>query len=149
MQTTWVIAADASRARIFEVLGQHQAVREIETFVHRESREMDRELRSDAPGRFGSGPQMTGHAQTARFDPSDYEAVVFSREIGDYVEAARTQNRFDRLCLIAPPKFLGLLRQNLGKDAQRLVERELPKDISWFDSIDAERYVREALASQP
>lgn len=149
MPTTWVIAADASRARIFEVLGQQQAVHEIETFVHRESREKDRDLRTDAPGRYGSGPQMTGHAETARSDASDHEALVFSREIGNYVEAARTQNRFEQLCLMAPPKFLGLLRQNLSKDAQRLVGREIPKDISWFDSADAERYVQEALATKP
>jgi protein required for attachment to host cells len=142
MLNTWVIAADASRARIFEVLGNKQVVNEIEAFVHRDSREYDRELVSDAQGRAHGG--MIGHSMAPRTDPSEHEADVFSHSIAEYLEKARVEHRYDKLQLIAPPKFLGMLRKHLSKDAQRLVARETPKDISWFDSGDVERYIREA-----
>lgn len=142
MQNTWVIAADASRARIFEVLGNNQAIKEIEAFVHAQSRAQDRELVSDAQGRSHGG--TVGHSIPPRTDPSEHEADVFSHTLADYLEQARTQHRYDKLRLIAPPKFLGMLRSHLSKDAQRLVEEELAKDISWFDSRDVEEYIRQS-----
>lgn len=149
MQTTWVIAADASRARIFQVLGRNESIEELETFVHMEGRQMDRELRTDAQGQYfsvgaqGSNAKM-GHAAEERTSPTEHAADVFSKTLSDYLEKARTQHKYDQLCLIAPPKFLGLLRQNLSKEAQKLVEKEIPKDISWFNPRDIESYIKDA-----
>ncbi|HLU77264.1 MAG TPA: host attachment protein [Burkholderiales bacterium] len=141
MQTTWIVAADASRARIFRMLGRNQ-IEEIEDFIHKESRQKDRELRTDAVGQFSVRGAMPGGDMVERTDPTDHEAEIFSRTIGSYLEKARTQNKYDQLCLIAPPKFLGLLRKNLSKEAQRMVDKEVPKDISWFNPRDLESYIR-------
>jgi protein required for attachment to host cells len=40
------------------------------------------------------------------------------------------------LHLIAPPKFLGQLRKELGKEVRKLVADELPKDLSWLSARD-------------
>src|SRR5690606_28937836 len=107
MQTTWVVAADASRARVFQILGRNH-IEEIEDFIHNESRQMDRELRTDAVGKFSvQGAAASGGDMVERTEPTDHEAEVFSRTIGDYLDKARTQHKYDQLCLIAPPKFLG------------------------------------------
>lgn len=146
MQTTWVVAADASRARIFQMLGRNH-IEEIEDFIHKESRQKDRELRTDAIGQYfpkgaqGSNAKM-GHAAIERTEPTEHEAEIFSRTIGGYLDKARTQHKYDQLCLIAPPKFLGLLRKNLSKEAQRMVDKEIPKDISWFNPRDIESYIK-------
>lgn len=146
MQTTWVIAADASRARIFQMLGRNQ-IEEIEDFIHNESRQMDRELRTDAIGQYfpqgaqGSNAKM-GHSAVERTEPTEHEAEVFSRTLGGYLDKARTDHKYDQLCLIAPPKFLGLLRKNLSKEALRMVDKEVPKDISWFNPRDIESYIK-------
>jgi protein required for attachment to host cells len=74
---------------------------------------------------------------------------VFSRRIGDYLEKARTDHRFHQLVLVAPPKFLGLLRKELGKEVGKLVADELPKDLSWFNERELERYFAKGSGRAP
>src|SRR5678815_11276 len=54
--------------------------------------------------------------------------------LGDYLEGARTAHRFDRLHLVAAPKFLGQLRKELGTEVRKMLTEELPKDLSWLDA---------------
>lgn len=68
-----------------------------------------------------------------------HEVEMFAKKIGDYLDKARTAHRFDRLHLVAPPKFLGQLRKALGKEVQKRIEQELPKDLSWIDARDLEQ----------
>ena len=42
--------------------------------------------------------------------------------------------------LVAPPKFLGLMRKELGKEVAKLVIDQRPKDLSWFNARELERY---------
>ena len=53
---------------------------------------------------------------------------------------ARIGQRFDRRVLVAPPKFLGALRKVLHKEGEKLVADELPKDSSWLNAREIERY---------
>ncbi|UXY14466.1 host attachment protein [Chitiniphilus purpureus] len=141
MTKTWILAADASRARIFELDGRAR-LREIEEFEHPQGRAQNRELNTDAEGRYFGGGQMQGHSAQPRLDAAQHEAERFSRSLGGYLEHARVQHRFDRLCLFAPPKFLGLMRSQLSKDALRLVEEEVPKDIAQLAPREIEDYLR-------
>ncbi|GAA5786065.1 hypothetical protein GCM10007860_31390 [Chitiniphilus shinanonensis] len=129
MTKTWILAADASRARIFEVDGRTR-LREIESFAHPEGRAQNRDINSDAEGRYASGVAPQGHSGQPRLDAAQHEAERFSRSLGGYLEQARVEHRYERLCLIAPPRFLGLMRSQLSKEALRMVQEEVPKDIS-------------------
>jgi len=52
MTTTWIIAADSSRARILQVTDRDEHLEEIEDLLNPEGRVHDRELVSDAHPRF-------------------------------------------------------------------------------------------------
>src|SRR5919109_3535756 len=60
MTTTWIIAADASRARILQVTDRARELAEVDDLLNPEGRVHDRELISDAHPRFsghgGGGP---------------------------------------------------------------------------------------------
>ena len=136
MATTWIVAADSSRARILQVAGR-QRLEELESLLNPEGRLNDRELTTDA------NPRLHGPGgMSAREEPSAVEHAVetFSKRIGDYLEKARTDHRYEQLVLVAPPKFLGLLRKELGKEVEKLVLDELPKDLSWLNARELERY---------
>ena len=148
MKTTWIVAADASRARIFEMHGRAEGLHEIESFVHPASREHDRDLVSDAHGRFQRSDEA-GQSASERIDASEHEAALFSKTLSAHLEQARNAHRYDQLRLIAAPKFLGLLRQNLSKAAQKLIEKETSKNLSWFDSNDIESFIRTQKADEP
>lgn len=145
MQTTWVIAADSSRARIFEMSDEDaERFEEIDDLVNPEGRQDDREQRTDAKGRFfGKGKREQGHTAEPHVGVIEHSVEMFSKQLGHYLDQARNEHRFDKLCLIAPPKFLGLIRQNLGEEAKKAVEEEIPKDLAWIADHDIEAYVRQ------
>ena len=136
MTTTWIIAADSSRARILQVTDRAQQLEEVEDLLNPEGRVHDRELISDAhprlSGHSGGGPGSDREETSA----AEHATELFAKRVGDYLDKARTAHRYDRLHLIAPPKFLGRLRKELGKEVQKLVAEELPKDLSWLNARD-------------
>jgi protein required for attachment to host cells len=148
MATTWIIAAHESRARVLQVTGRDQHLTEIDDMVNPAGRAQDRELQTDAEPRFNGssgGPPSDAERQGA----VEHSVRVFAREVGRYLDKARLAQRFDRLVLVAPPKFLGALRKELHKEVEKLVVEELPKDLSWLSAREIERYFAKDSARAP
>ena len=152
MATTWIIAADESRARVLQVAGPDR-LDEIDDLVNPSGRAQDRELQTDAEPRFnghgGVGKAGSGRTGGPASDREAQGAVehsvrTFAREVGRYLDRARLDHRFDQLVLVAPPKFLGVLRKELDKDVEKLVADELPKDLAGFSARELERYFAKA-----
>ena len=148
MATTWIIAADESRARVLQVAGPDR-LDEIDDLVNPSGRAQDRELQTDAEPRFnghgGVGKAGSGRTGGPGSDREAQGAVehsvrTFAREVGRYLDRARIDHRFDQLVLMAPPKFLGALRKELDKEVEKLVADELPKDLAGLSARELERY---------
>lgn len=146
MQTTWILTADSSRARIFEMHGAQDHLHEIEDFANAAGHATIGDLRTDARGRFyGKGEREQAHTAEPEVDPIMHETELFSKQVSEFLDKACSEHRYDKLYVIAFPKFLGLMRQNMSKQVQRLVEEEVPKDVSKFDIREIEDYVRNQL----
>lgn len=150
MATTWIIAADSSRAKVLQVADREHKLLEVDDLVNAQARLQDRDLNTDAEPRFNGhggvgkpGSSSTGGPASDREAQGAVEHSVrtFAKEIGRYLEQARTQHRYDELVIVAPPKFLGAVRKELGKEVEKLVVDELPKDLSWFNAREIERYL--------
>jgi protein required for attachment to host cells len=143
VKITWILVADSSRAKIFETGGASRDVHEIEEFAHPEGRAHNRDLKTDGPGRyFGKGEQTQAHTAARKVEPQEHEAELFAKQLTDHLDKARTSHRFESLHLIAPPKFLGLIRQHMGKETQNMVAATLAKDVAWFDVHSITEYIR-------
>jgi protein required for attachment to host cells len=149
MATTWIIAADESRARVLQVTGQQERLEQIDDLQNPAGRAQDRELQTDAEPRFnghgGVGKAGSGRTGGPASDREAQGAVehsvrTFAKEVGRYLDKARQERRYDELVLVAPPKFLGALRKELGKEVEKLVTEELPKDLAWFNAPELEQY---------
>lgn len=159
MKTTWIIAADSSRARVLQVADREQKLLEIENMTNPDGRRQSRELLADNEPRFSGhgGLGKPGAAPTsgppsdrqANQGPVEHAVRVFAKEVGRYLEKARTDHRYDELILVAPPQFLGALRQELGSEVEKLVAEELPKDLSWFNEGELERYFAKGSGRAP
>ena len=107
MANTWILAANRSKARIFEMQKLHGPLVEVVDLVDPEGRAKDRDINSDADGRlYGKGERLR-----------------------DYLERAHAQRRFAALWVVAPPAFLGTLREKLGKQLHGAIELEVNKDV--------------------
>jgi protein required for attachment to host cells len=143
MANTWIVAADASRARVLQVAGPQRLV-EVDNLLNPEGRLSDREINTDARGRFSGG-----HTGEDDVGAVDHQVELFAKRVGDYLDKARTDHRYDELVLVAPPKFLGALRKELGKEVEKMVTEELPKDLSWFNARELEQYFAKGSGRAP
>ncbi|MEN3292218.1 MAG: hypothetical protein V7642_1471 [Burkholderiales bacterium] len=137
MERTWIVAADSSRARIFEAEGAGNNFHEIQDFVNEAGRERHQDLRTDAKGRFyGKGERDQAHTAEPDIDAPVHETELFAKKVCEYLDKARVENKYDELFVVAFSKFLGLMRDSLSKETQKIIKREMTKDISSYDEKD-------------
>ena len=129
MHSTWIVVAEAGRGRIFE-MQQKGHLAEIEDFANPAERERNADLRTDGHGRFYSTGQQEGHTSQPAVTPKEHEAELFAGHIADYLDKARSRNKYSSLRLIAAPGFLGLLRNKLDEEVRKLVDQELDQDLT-------------------
>ncbi len=119
---SWVVVADASRARVLVNDGPNHGLtveREFEQEVKK-----SRDILSD-PDRMGYSKHATELPDQVR-----EQKRRFAREIARALDDARKQNAFERLYLVAPPQVLGELRSELTPELSKMVAGELNKDLT-------------------
>lgn len=139
MGPTWVVVCDASRARFFRLGPQRQwqLVRELE---HPESRAKGRDILTDRPGRVKQSASADRPAMEPTKPVHEVESERFAHEIAKALEKGHAENAYDRLVLVAPPHFLGLLRATISHTVAKRVELTLDKDYTALPPKDlAER----------
>ena len=141
MASSWVIVADASRARIFAADKNLSNLSELATFAHPESRLHEQELTSDLPGRSFDTQGEGRHAMGQKHDPKQHEAQQFAQQIAEHLDNSRKQNKYDRLVIISSPAMLGLLRDNLTNETKELVTDEINKDLTQHSIADIQQHL--------
>jgi protein required for attachment to host cells len=120
--TTWVLVADAARARIFEWLSPLSDIVEVTDLVNPEGRLREGMLTSDRPGRvFDSHGHDSGHPMRSAHSAKDNAASTFAKQINDQLATALRDGKYERLVLVAPPEFLGRLRSQLDDQVSKKV----------------------------
>jgi protein required for attachment to host cells len=140
METTWIVTADAGRARIFAESDASQPLMEIEDMVNTAARMRTSEQYTDrlGPTAAGQSSHNTGGAlPNKQYEPpqslSEREAESFAKDISGFLVKALQEKRFDKLTLIAEPKFLGALRMYLDPQLKPLINQEINKDYAQFN----------------
>lgn len=149
MNTTWVLVADSSRARIFRAETPIGGIVEIETLTHPESRLHEQEITSDLPGRSFDSHGQGRHAMGAKVAPKQHEQQAFAKQICERLDNGRGQGEFQQLILVATPSLLGLLRKNLSEETAKQVTYELDKNISRLQADEIRRHLPERLPRLP
>jgi protein required for attachment to host cells len=144
MSSTWIVVADASRARIFQADTPTAALTEIETLTHPVSRQHEGDLISDKAGRdanSGSGSHGFDRGHEAKSE----ETIRFAAEICRHLEQGHSKGSYAKLYLMAPPAFLGELRQHLAKPVHGLVADEITKDLTTAETAQIRAHLPEHL----
>ena len=118
----------------------------------------DRDFNSDRPGRVfdhasaarGRRGATAHHATNAERSPRKHEAEVFARRVAKLLEEAHREGAFDRLVVIAPPAFLGKLREALPEPLRAITAAEVPKNLVHQSPLRVLAHLpREVFASLP
>lgn len=153
MSTTWIVSADTGRARIFSESDPNSPLQEIEDMVNPEARTRTSDEYTDrmGPRAAGQSTHKTGGAlPTSLYEPQqtpeEREEQVFARDICAMLLKAKQEGRFDRLALVAAPRFLGVLRMQLDPQLKQFVIYEIDKDYAHSNGQQLREQIRAHLA---
>jgi protein required for attachment to host cells len=127
---TWLLIADGSRAKVFESVGARNALHEIDDMARAIDLPKSGEILADKPGRALDSVGAGRHAKENATDPHRHLKRDFASKVVGELRRAMLANRFDRLILVAPPAFLGDLREELPKDLEDKVVDEITSDLT-------------------
>lgn len=134
MSATWILVADGTKARLFEIAEKDHSIVEVEDRFNPEGKASGRELSQERPqsvhDRFGPGR----HSIEPHTGLRQKSAEVFARELNDVLERGRLDHRYKDVVLIAPAHFLGTLNATLNKHVRACVTAELPKNLTRVDA---------------
>ncbi len=129
MSEIWVLVGNRSEAVLYAAEDRRGVLSERRRFMHAESRAHDRDLTTDLPGRAFDSNGHGRHRMEPSTDPKRHEAMRFARELGAYLREARQRGDYGRLYVVAPPAFLGMLREQYDKGIEQLLAGEIDSDI--------------------
>jgi protein required for attachment to host cells len=144
----WVLVADATRARLFQVEQPQQTLTPASGEELIGSNLPSREIASDRPGRsFDRGGQGR-HVMEPSTDPARHAQEEFARDVVRLLDEKRKRGSFDRLIVVAPPQFLGDLRTLMPRQLQEAVNAEVAKDLSKLPPHELQDRLREILEAE-
>lgn len=148
MKKTWIVVANASRARVCEHDEKGSGLHDVIDFVHTQSRQKGIDLGDDQSGRVehGMGSGMRGGTHLdPRVDPRQKEHERFAREIAQHLDKGVAAHQCERIVLIASNPFLGEIKAQLGPAATAAVWVTAPSDLTAFTGRELAQRVNELL----
>ena len=141
MSNIWLVVADQTRARIFEVDRSQNELSEIEHLVNPDARLHERDLVSDDKGRaydsFGTGR----HAMENRVSAKHQNVVDFVGRINEKLLLELNARKYNKLYLMAAPELLGILRDKLDPHIQKVVAAEIHKSMTRHSISDIAQHL--------
>jgi protein required for attachment to host cells len=146
MSTTFVTVAQRAKARLFRHDGPGKGLTEVRDLAHPASRAHGTDIDTDRPGRVHDRYGPGRHAMAKEEPPKEHEARQFAQQVAEAIREYRTKEGFDRLILVAEPRFLGMLRESLDDATAKLIDGELHKEITDSKQQEIEQHLSEVLA---
>jgi protein required for attachment to host cells len=128
---SWILIANRTGARIVDKQGRDLSL--VQELEHSRGRLRDREVDSDRQGRSSARVGSARHALSPAESPHEHDARAFARVLADALRQGRLGGHYERLILVAEPRFLGLVRQALDDVTARLVSATVPKDLAQME----------------
>lgn len=137
MTATWIVCANASRARIFSQERLSDPLTEVGDMVNTAVRLRTADTEQDRLGATSatkSAHNTGGAAPNKTYEPhqtpAEHETESFARSVAAFLLQGHQQGHFQRLTLAASPQFLGVLRRLLDPNLKPVVGLEINKDYT-------------------
>ena len=146
-----VLVLDGRKLLFFRNQGDENQI-DLRTEAHdeREDRK-DSEIKTDLAGAAASPAGAGGATQRPAMDETDYHQQEEDRWVKEAAEDLRMRvlrNDFDHLCIIAPPRALGVLRKELHKEVERRIICTINKEMSARPIPDIEALIESETAAE-
>lgn len=137
MDATWIVSANAGRARFFSQAHSSAPLEEINDMVNTDVRLRTEDTESDKIGMLAAaksqhnvGAARPGSGYEPNQTPDAHQTELFARNVADFLLQNHQEGRFQHLSLVASPQFLGVLRKLLDPNLESIVSSEINKDYT-------------------
>lgn len=140
----WYLVADGARARLFKTQRLDGELEETDTFVNDKGRLRDQDIDTDRAGRSFKG----GDRRTAMGDddsPAEREEEKFAKRLADMLNDAQRDGEFEQVGIIAAPKALGRLREELDDRVLKSIIGSSPKNLTRQSSSEIRDHIARSL----
>jgi protein required for attachment to host cells len=124
---TWIVVADAGRARFFARRLPKSPLTELSDLAMTAP---PLDAPSDRPSRVHDRKGPTRHAVEPRKTPRAAAANSFLSAVAERINAGAQDDAFERLVVCAAPRALGLLRDGLADAAKSRIVAAFDKDLT-------------------
>lgn len=139
----WFVVADGAQARLFTQRRANSLPDLMVEMKSDDARSPTGELVTHGRGRtFASGGARRS-ALEPETDPQDHEQDVFAARLAKVIEDGRLKDTFTSLSLIAPPKMMGRLREQLSDQTLDLVIEERVADLTHVPTTEMAERLRD------
>jgi protein required for attachment to host cells len=144
---TWILIADAARARVVENLGPGKGIHALAGMEFHGPKDAARDIMSDDRGRTFNSSDGGRHAKEPATDPTREQARRFVGELVQTLEQHHRAGAFDRLVVVAAPATLGDLRGAFSKGITKLIAAEVSKDLTHARNDELPRLLDDVLVA--
>jgi len=139
----WVLIADSAKATIVEYNGLKEPLKVLPAGNWSLVAKSARDVTSTRRGRVFNSADNRRAAMERPTDPLDIEKTKFASQLADYLKECMAD--YHALIIIAAPKALGELRQQLADCVKEKVQQEVAKDLTNIPVNDLAGHLQEVL----
>ena len=107
----------------------------VEELNHDASRLKGHDLEDDRPGRYKTDISKDGSAYEHKTDAKELEKIYFAKKIARLLEHAKASDRYEKLVIITPDHFYGILKTNFDHVVLDSIYQTILKDYSSFTTL--------------
>jgi protein required for attachment to host cells len=128
-KNSWVVIANSEHARIFvNDSSNEKALHLLEEYSQKDLHKKDSDLI------VGEQKEHGADSKVESSDPKYLLSNKFANALAKKLEHSRTDHSFEKLLLVCPPGFLGLMKEHLSKEIHKFLVT-LEKDYS-HDNVE-------------
>lgn len=146
-----VLVLDGRKLLFFRNTGDENQI-DLRTEAHDERDDRkDSEIKTDLAGSAATPAGAGGATQRPAMDETDFhqqEEDKWVKEAAEDLRLRALRNDFDALCIVAPPKALGVLRKELHKEVERRIVCTINKEMSGRPIPDIEALIESETAAE-
>ena len=149
MDATWIVSANAGRARFFSQAGAAANLEEVEDMINSGARLRTVETESDKIGptsatksMHNTGGPLPNKAYEPHQTPVEHATELFAKTVAQFLLKGQQQGRFRKINIVASPQFLGILRQQLDANVASAVSLEINKDYTQASPAELQQHLR-------
>lgn len=128
MSKIWLLVTDAPKASLLEMPREVGSQTEIACFTGPNGRSPGQRHEHGRQERTQESANSARHAIEPHTSLRKKHTGRFADLLRDTIRRGRMENRFEQLVLMAPPRFLGVLRDRLDDQAPKCVTAEVGDD---------------------